>query len=141
MSSSKGNSKGDTSSSVSHCHIDWDEEDRGSHEAVRDEACATESPASTQSNTDVQQKPYVVLAVSLKNGKVSYCLTVLSVPTLVQQDALHSIALIKAHQIFYMQLLLPDFSMTSVELTVRTILGSGLGLLHKGFFWLCQGVA
>lgn len=126
MSSSKGSSKGDTSGRISHCHIDWDADDVDSHhEAVRDESGATDSPVSTQTNTDLQQKPYVLLAVSLKNGKVSHGLTVLSMPTLLQQDALRVVALTKMHQTSYMQLLLPVCS-TSVKLTGHTSLSCRL---------------
>ena len=102
-SSSKGDSspRQETSGKILHCHIDWDKDDVGSHDvAVNDGTGATDSPPSNQITDDAPQKSYVVLSVSLKNGKASGNLAALSWSMLLQHDTLYAVALHKMQQTF-----------------------------------------
>lgn len=65
---------GNTSSSSKEAasHIDWDKDDAGSHVvAARDTSSSTDDPVHKLTAASAQQKPYIVLSVKLKNGKVS----------------------------------------------------------------------
>ena len=120
-SSSKGDSshRQETSGRILHCHIDWDKDDVGSHEvAVKHESGATDSPVRKQTADGAQQKSYVVLSVSLKNGKVSGSLTSLSMRILLQYDALCAVALCKMQKTVSGQLL-PGICLAFLKLTVH----------------------
>lgn len=91
----------ETSGRILHCHIDWDKDDVGSHDiAVKDDSGATDRPVRKQTADEAQQESYVVLSVSLKNGKVSGNLTSLSMHMLLQYDALCAFALCRMQQTF-----------------------------------------
>ena len=75
-----------------HCHIDWDQDDEGSRDVAGNDAPgASDSPLSNQTADEAQQKSYVVLSVSLKNGKVSGGHTALSMPTQLQRGFLRAV--------------------------------------------------
>lgn len=65
-----------SSSNVASSHIDWDKDSTGSHGvAVTDIPSATDHPVSKLTAVELQPKPYFVLSVKMKNGKVSKWLT------------------------------------------------------------------
>ena len=61
-----------SSSKEASSHIDWDKDGVDSQDvAAKDVSSATDHQVSKPSADESQQKPYIVLSVKLKNGKVS----------------------------------------------------------------------
>ena len=90
-SKSDGSRMQETSGQIPHCHLDWDKDVEDSHDvAVNDGTGVTDSRLSNQTAEEAQQKSYVVLSVSLKNGKASDILTALSMSILLQHAPLHT---------------------------------------------------